>query len=80
MTRLFAIAILIAALSGCVTSDGLYNRPAAISSQVVPAARQPLRQPQTAQQRQRVQVSMQQRARGPLIRRAEYPIMLGVAF
>ncbi len=82
MTRIFAAVILVSALSGCVTSDDLYNRSAISQYQVEPAARRPVKPTQAAQapHRRRIQVSLQQRARGPLVRRAEYPIILGAAF
>jgi hypothetical protein len=77
MLRIIAAAILVSALSGCVTSEGPYTR-----SNISSVERPRTEQAQTARapRRQTIQVSLHQRAYGPLVRRADYPIILGAAF
>jgi len=83
MLRIIAAVILVSALGGCITLEGPYSHSAITSlepQRTAPvAANRPAKPTQTAQapRRQKVKVALQQRA---LVHRAEYPIILGVAF
>ena len=86
MSRIIVAIVLAGTLAGCVTSEGPYSRSALTS--VAPqrpapvATNRPTKATQTAHapRRQKVQVAMQQRALGPLMHRAENPLILGAAF
>jgi hypothetical protein len=85
MLRIFAAIILVSTLAGCVTTDGPYSRSNVTSlepQRTVQVATPRAKPVQAAQvpQRQKIQVSLQQRAYGPQVRRADYPLILGAAF
>jgi ABC-type uncharacterized transport system auxiliary subunit len=86
MSRIIAAVVLMSALAGCVTAEGPYSN-SSISSlepqRTAPSAtKRPAKETQTARvwQGKKIQVSLHQRALGPLVHRAEYPIILGAAF
>jgi hypothetical protein len=80
---IFAVMV-VSVVGGCVTTDGPYSviAPSQREHAAQVASHQRAKPTQTARapQRQRIQVSLQQRALGPLVHKAEYPVVLGVAF
>jgi hypothetical protein len=83
MSKLIFAGILISLVGGCVTTDGPYSVIAPSqrehATQVAHQRAKPT-QIVRAPQRQRIQVSLQQRALGPLVHKAEYPVVVGIAF